>query len=162
MWMQDAHPALTDQERCAGIDAGAEIIYIGNHMVSNTHTLPPEDPRSRQLDLTFGALSDPTRRSILSRLAEGSSTVGELAAPFAMSRPAISKHLRVLEQAGLVSTTRDGRVSRCSLDARPMRTAADWVSFYRVFWEQQLDALARWFEEGEQPSNPPVTERNPS
>lgn len=131
-------------------------------MVTSTHPLPPEDPRSQQLDLTFGALSDPTRRSILARLAGGSSTVGELAAPYAMSRPAISKHLRVLEQAGLVSTTRDGRVSRCTLDARPMQAAADWVAFYRVFWEQQLDALQRYFEAGEPSSEPPASQRNPS
>lgn len=104
---------------------------------------------SPQLDATFRALSDPTRRAILERLSEGEATVGELAAPFDVSRPAISKHLRVLERAGLVDRTRDGRTSRCALDARPMREAADWVATYREFWEAELDALASYFESGE-------------
>jgi len=103
---------------------------------------------SYKLDLTFGALSDATRRAILVRLAQGDATVGELAKPFNISRPAISKHLRVLEKAGLVQRTVEGRVSRCELDAVPMRDAAEWVSFYREFWEGQLDRLARYFNEG--------------
>ena len=133
------------------VDTSEKKPYNGNQMVTNEHTT------SDQLDLTFGALSDSTRRAILKRLASGSSTVGELAAPFAMSRPAISKHLRVLERAGLVQTTRDGRISRCELDARPMQAAADWVDRYRVFWEQQLDALARYFEDQDSSENPPTT-----
>ena len=108
----------------------------GNHMVTD----------SSQLDATFQALSDPTRRAILARLSGGEATVGELAAPFHISRPAISKHLRVLERAGLVDRTREGRTSRCALDARPMREAADWVATYREFWEAQLAALACYFE----------------
>ncbi len=112
--------------------------YIGNHMVTN----------SRTLDLTFGALADPIRRAILARLARGEATVGELARPFDVSRPAISKHLRVLERAGLVQRTRDGRISRCGLDAEPMRDAADWIERYREYWEEQLDSLARYLEEG--------------
>jgi len=100
----------------------------------------------RQLDLTFGALSDSTRRAILHRLAEGEATVGELAEPFQISRPAVSKHLRVLERAGLVRRTPEGRVSRCELDATPMRDAADWVERYRKYWEDQLDSLARYLE----------------
>lgn len=102
--------------------------------------------RSR-LDLTFGALADPIRRAILARLARGTSTVGDLARPFAVSRPAISKHLRVLERAGLVTRAQDGRVSRCMLDPAPMRDAAEWVERYRGFWEHQLDALSRYLEE---------------
>lgn len=98
------------------------------------------------LDLTFGALADATRRSILARLAEGDATVGELARPFAVSRPAISKHLRVLERAGLVRRTPEGRVSRCSLDAAPMCEASEWVERYRTFWEGRLEALARYLE----------------
>lgn len=101
---------------------------------------------NRALDRTFGALADPTRRAILVRLSEGDTTVGELAAPFAVSRPAISKHLRVLERAGLVRRARDGRMSRCALAAGPMRDAADWVDNYRRFWEGQLDALARYLD----------------
>ena len=101
----------------------------------------------QQLDLTFGALSDRTRRAILVKLSDGPSTVGSLAKPFEMSRPAISKHLRVLEKAGLVQTRKDGRVSRCKLDARPMKDASDWVNKYQKFWEEQLDKLAHYFEE---------------
>lgn len=105
----------------------------------------------RQLDLTFGALADPTRRAILARLAHGEATVGELADPFEISRPAISKHLRVLERAGLVERTRQGRVSRCELDAAPMRDAAEWVERYRRFWEGRLDALSRYLADRAEP-----------
>ena len=100
-----------------------------------------------QLDLTFGALADPIRRAILDRLVHGEATVGELAAPFDVSRPAVSKHLRVLERAGLVRRERDGRVSRCGLDAGPMKDASDWVERYRRFWEGQLDQLVKYFED---------------
>ena len=102
---------------------------------------------NRQLNRTFAALADPTRRAILDRLVHSRVTVGELAKPFDVSRPAISKHLRVLERAGLVRRERDGRVSRCGLDARPMRDAADWVERYRRFWENQLDQLVQYFEQ---------------
>lgn len=102
-----------------------------------------------RLDRTFAALADPTRRAILAHLATGEATVKQLAGPFRVSRPAISKHLRVLEAAGLVVRTKDGRVSRCALDARPMRDAAEWVNRYRQFWEGQLDALARYLEQKE-------------
>lgn len=103
----------------------------------------------RHLDRVFGALADPTRRAILARLAdEGEATVGELAQPFAISRPAISKHLRVLERAGLVDRTRRGRVSRCELDAVPMADAAAWVERYRTFWESSLASFAHYVEGG--------------
>jgi DNA-binding transcriptional ArsR family regulator len=101
---------------------------------------------SRKLDRTFGALADGTRRAILARLAQGDATVGELARPFRVSRPAISKHLRVLEGAGLVRRGREGRISRCALDASGMRRAAEWVDCYRAFWEGRLDALSRYVE----------------
>ncbi len=101
---------------------------------------------SENLSQLFGALSDETRRGILERLAEGDASVGEIAAPFDVSRPAISKHLRVLERAGLVERRRDGRISRCSLRAGPMREAASWIDRYRAFWEHQLDALSRYLE----------------
>jgi DNA-binding transcriptional ArsR family regulator len=107
---------------------------------------------TERLDLTFGALADATRRSILARLAGGQATVGELARPFDISRPAISKHLRVLEKAGLVERTRDGRVSRCELDATPMREAAEWVEAYRRYWEHQLESLSRYFTEDAGPA----------
>jgi DNA-binding transcriptional ArsR family regulator len=98
------------------------------------------------LDRLFGALADPTRRAILERLAAGEATVGELAEPFAMSRPAISKHLDVLERAGLVHRIPDGRVNRCRFDADPLATAAAWVERYRRYWEGQFDALEKYFE----------------
>ena len=111
------------------------------------------NPNSRALDRTFSALADPTRRAILSRLARGESSVGELAAPFNMSLPAVSKHLRVLEGAGLVRREKDGRVRRCRLETAPMKEAAEWLSFYRKFWEGQLDSLAAYLEEtGEESS----------
>ncbi|NNM32195.1 MAG: winged helix-turn-helix transcriptional regulator [Gemmatimonadetes bacterium] len=98
------------------------------------------------LDRTFAALSDPTRRHILRCLAEGEATVGELAEPLPISRPAVSKHLRVLENAGLVRRLPDGRMSRCLLDPTPLRAAWDWVSEYRQLWEHQLRALAHYLE----------------
>ncbi len=102
---------------------------------------------TNSLDLTFGALADPTRRQILQTLADGNSTVGELAEPFEISRPAISKHLRVLERAGLVLRAQDGRVSRCGLEATPLKAASEWVEQYKQFWEGRLDSLARFLEE---------------
>ncbi|HEY1253049.1 MAG TPA: metalloregulator ArsR/SmtB family transcription factor [Thermoanaerobaculia bacterium] len=100
------------------------------------------------LDATFGALADPTRRAILARLAESPDvSVSELARPFAISLPAVSRHLRVLEGAGLLSRTRDGRVHHCRLEGRALRPAADWIAHYRKFWEQRLEALGRYLEE---------------
>src|SRR5271156_6046682 len=100
------------------------------------------------LDSTFAALSDATRRGILARLAhQGETSVSELAAPYKMSLPAVSKHLRVLEHAGLVSRQKDGRVHRCRLRAEPMKDAAAWIERYRQFWEAQLDSLARYLED---------------
>jgi len=96
------------------------------------------------LDVTFAALADPTRRAILARLAAGQATVTELAAPFKMSQPAISKHLKVLERAGLVSRGRDAQRRPCRLEARPLKAATDWLEHYRGYWQesyQRLDAL---------------------
>src|SRR5262245_31667611 len=86
------------------------------------------------LNATFAALADPTRRAILARLATGEATVTELAAPFAMSQPAISKHLKVLERAGLVSRGRDAQRRPCRLEAQPLQVATDWLENYRRFW----------------------------
>jgi DNA-binding transcriptional ArsR family regulator len=99
------------------------------------------------LDATFSALSDPTRRAILSRLAEGPASVTEIAAPFDISLPAVSKHLRVLEQAGLMRRQVEGRVHTCHLNAAPLREATGWLAAYRRFWEGQLDSLAQFLEE---------------
>lgn len=105
-----------------------------------------EKRNEARLDRVFAALADPTRRAILGRLSRGEVTVGELADPFSMSRPAISKHLNVLERAGLVHRLADGRVNRCRLDAKPLRDAAAWVDRYRRYWEGSLDALAEYLE----------------
>ena len=94
------------------------------------------------LDATFSALSDPTRRAILARLAMSEATVGELAKPFDVSLPAISKHLRVLEGAGLMTRQREGRIHRCRLVAAPLHAAAEWLLFYQRFWEGSFDSLA--------------------
>ena len=99
------------------------------------------------LDSTFAALSDATRRGILSQLALGESSVSDLAAPYKMSLPAVSKHLRVLQSAGLIARHKDGRVHRCRLTPEPMKSAAEWIEHYKKFWDQQFDALAAYLEE---------------
>ena len=93
------------------------------------------------LDTTFAALADPTRRAILARLASGEASVTELAEPFAMSLPAISKHLKVLERAGLIARGREAQWRPCRLEAAPLKQAADWLEHYRRFWDQSLDRL---------------------
>ena len=98
------------------------------------------------LDSVFSALGDATRRGILAQLAEGDSSVTDLAAPYRMSLPAVSKHLRVLENAGLVRKQKDGRVMRCSLEPIHLRDAADWIAQYQRFWEARLDALAEYLD----------------
>jgi DNA-binding transcriptional ArsR family regulator len=97
-----------------------------------------------RLDHTFAALADPTRRAILARLASGEASVTELAEPFAMSLPAISKHLKVLEHAGLITRSRDAQWRPCKLKAQPLKGAADWLEHYRQFWEQSLDRLEHY------------------
>jgi DNA-binding transcriptional ArsR family regulator len=98
------------------------------------------------LNRTFGALADPTRRRILAHLARGDRCVTDLARPHAMSLPAVSKHLRVLEKAGLLRRRRYGRVHEMQLDAKPLKKAAQWVEEYRKFWEGSLDRLADYLE----------------
>jgi len=93
------------------------------------------------LSTTFAALADPTRRAILSRLSLGELSVTELAEPFEMSMPAVSKHLKVLERAGLIARSREAQWRRCRLDAAPLREVSDWLDDYRTFWEQSLDRL---------------------
>jgi DNA-binding transcriptional ArsR family regulator len=101
------------------------------------------------LNATFAALADPTRRAILTRLAGEESNVTELAEPFDMSLQAVSKHLKVLERAGLVRRTRAGRVHHCRIEAGPLREAAAWIERYRRFWEDRLGALADYLAEEE-------------
>jgi DNA-binding transcriptional ArsR family regulator len=99
-----------------------------------------------ELDAVFAALAHPIRRSIIERLAEGECTVGELAEPHKVSAPAISQHLRVLEDAGLLAQTPDGRVRRCALQSAPLSQAFGWIVQYRLFWEDTLDIVARKVE----------------
>ncbi|MFN2524535.1 MAG: ArsR/SmtB family transcription factor [Mycobacteriales bacterium] len=96
----------------------------------------------RQLDATFGALADGTRRAILARLAHGEATVNELAEPFAMSLPAVSKHLKVLERAGLISRGRDGQFRPCRLEPAALAPANDWIEHNRKIWTDRFDQLA--------------------
>lgn len=100
-----------------------------------------------QLDATFAALADSTRRAILARLANGHASVTELAKPFDMSLPAISKHLKVLERAGLIARGRDAQWRPCHLDAGPLKDIADWVNHYRRFWEESFDRLDEYLKE---------------
>jgi DNA-binding transcriptional ArsR family regulator len=99
------------------------------------------------LSATFAALADPTRRAILARLASGESSVLEIAKPFDMSLPAVSKHLKVLERAGLIERGREAQWRPCRLQANPLKGVADWVEFYRRFWEESLDKLSSYLEE---------------
>jgi len=102
---------------------------------------------SDHLTATFAALADPTRRAILARLGSGESSVTELAEPFEMSLPAVSKHLKVLERAGLISRSRDAQWRPCQLKAKPLRDVADWVEHYRKFWEESFDRLDEYLLE---------------
>lgn len=100
-----------------------------------------------QLSATFAALADPTRRAILARLASGESSVTELAEPFDMSLPAVSKHLRVLERAGLIARGREAQWRPCRLQARPLKQVAEWAERYRHLWEARLDRLDTYLQE---------------
>lgn len=103
--------------------------------------------RSDRLDATFAALADPTRRAILARLALGETSVAELAEPFAMSQPAISKHLKVLERAGLITTGQDAQRRPRRIEAKPLSEANDWIEGYRRFWEQSYERLDTLLDE---------------
>ena len=100
-----------------------------------------------QLSMTFSALSDPTRRAILARLASGETTVSDLARPFKMTKPAVTKHLKVLERAQLIERGRDAQWRPCRLKAKPLRDAHDWIDQYRKFWEERLDRLEEYLRE---------------
>lgn len=104
--------------------------------------MPPD-----RLSITFSALADPTRRAILARLVSGEASVTELAEPFQMSLPAVSKHLKVLERAGLVARSREAQWRPCRLQAGPLKDAADWLDHYRRFWEQSFDRLDDYLRE---------------
>jgi DNA-binding transcriptional ArsR family regulator len=127
------------------LDAEQAPAYIHNHMVlkPTSYARRPE----RRLDATFAALADPTRRAILARLAAGDASVTELARPFAMSQPAISKHLKVLERAGLISRGRDAQRRPCRIVAKPLAEASDWLENYRRIWEANFRRLDEVLEE---------------
>lgn len=112
---------------------------------------------SDALSATFAALADPTRRAILAQLARGESSVSDLAKPFAMSAPAVTKHLKVLQRAGLISQTRQAQWRPCKLQAQPLREAADWVAQYRQHWEERLDRLEDYLAT----LHPPSTKETP-
>jgi len=109
---------------------------------------------SDRLDATFLALADPTRRAILARLALGEASVNELAAPFDMSQPAVSKHLKMLERAGLVSRGRDAQRRPCRIEAQPLETAYLWIERYRQMWERNFERLDSLLEELQTPKKP--------
>src|SRR5690349_19909849 len=100
-----------------------------------------------QLSLTFAALADPTRRAILARLAAGEASVKELAEPFDMTLPAVTKHLKVLERAGLITRGRQAQWRPCRLAAKPLREVSDWVEHYRRFWDESFDRLDEYLKE---------------
>ena len=102
---------------------------------------------AERLDSTFAALADPTRRAILARLSSGEASVTELAAPFEMTLPAVSKHLKVLERAGLIARSRDAQWRPCRLKADPLREVSDWVGRYRQFWDESFDRLDDYLRE---------------
>jgi DNA-binding transcriptional ArsR family regulator len=119
--------------------------------------------QSERLNATFAALADPTRRAILRRLAAGEASVMELAKPFAMSQPAVSKHLRVLEQAGLISRGRDAQRRPCRMEAKPLAEANAWLEDYRRIWEgnfQRLDALLDELKTQREKPGHPTPEEN--
>jgi DNA-binding transcriptional ArsR family regulator len=99
------------------------------------------------LSVTFSALADPTRRAILTRLADGAATVKELSAPFAISGPAVSKHLRVLERAGLIAQGREGQWRPCRLEAAPLKEVAEWAGNYRRFWDESYERLDEYLQQ---------------
>jgi DNA-binding transcriptional ArsR family regulator len=114
-------------------------MWLGNRVVGYT-------TETDTLSTTFAALADPTRRAILARLATGAATVKELSAPFAMSGPAVSKHLRVLERAGLIARGRRAQWRPCRLEAAPLKEVADWAEGYRRFWDASHDRLDEYLE----------------
>jgi DNA-binding transcriptional ArsR family regulator len=115
---------------------------------------------SEQLDATFVALADPTRRAILARLISGEASVNELTKPFSISQPAVSKHLKILERAGLVTRGRNATRRPVKIEAAPMREAADWLQNYRTFWEQSYQRLDALLEVLQTPVNSPDTRQS--
>jgi len=118
-------------------------------------------PPSASLDDVFAALAHPTRRAIIEELAHGERTVSELAAPHDVSLPAISQHIRVLEDAGLLTQTKDGRLRICNLEAAPLSSAFSWILRYRIFWEDLLDDIQKKVEKDQDVAHPSTKEVHP-
>jgi DNA-binding transcriptional ArsR family regulator len=118
------------------------VVHYHSVMQAKSHKLQAPE----RLDATFAALADPTRRAILARLASGEASVTELAEPFAMTQPAISKHLKVLERAGLISRSRDAQRRPCQLRARPLQEVAKWAEKYRQFWDARFERLDQYLK----------------
>jgi DNA-binding transcriptional ArsR family regulator len=114
------------------------------------------------LSLTFSALADPTRRAILARLSTGAASVNEIAAPFSMSLPAISKHLKVLERARLIARGKEAQWRPCELKAAPLKEATDWMEHYRQFWEARFDRLDAYLKELQAKEKPTITAKRKS
>jgi DNA-binding transcriptional ArsR family regulator len=119
------------------------------HRVGSASRSSAREDQASQLDAVFGALSDPIRRAILARLAHSECSVTALSEPFAISAPAISKHLRVLETSGLISRRKAGRHHYCRLHPKSLQRAEEWIALQRAFWEQQFDALAKYLDEAQ-------------
>lgn len=115
-----------------------------------------------QLNLTFAAISDPTRRAILLRLSRGAAPVKELAEPFQMTLPAITKHLKVLEKAGLIERSRSGQMRPCRLRAEPLKEAASWIDCYRTFWEESFDRLDDYLKDLQSAPETPNNSSSPN
>lgn len=125
------------------LDLCASPMYLAIKLINSLVKYMPNDP----LSTTLAALADPTRRAILARLALGETTVKELAAPFDISLPAVSKHLKVLERAGLIGRGQDAQWRPCRLEAAPMKEVADWIESYRTFWDDSLARLGDYLTE---------------
>ena len=124
----------TNREIELPLDRQKSILYFPNRLISQVGKYMPD-----HLSTTFAALSDPTRRAILARLALGETSVKELAEPFSITAPSITKHLKVLERAGLITRSRDAQWRPCRLEAAPLREVSDWVKNYRRFWERSMN-----------------------
>jgi DNA-binding transcriptional ArsR family regulator len=125
------------------IDSRAHLTYLTDRLFNLSVQYSAPD----HLSDTFAALADPTRRAILARLAKGEASVTELSEPFEMSMPAISKHLKVLERAGLIARGREAQWRPCRLEAGPLKDVSDWLEYYRRFWEESFDRLGDYLKE---------------
>jgi DNA-binding transcriptional ArsR family regulator len=134
------------------LTTGSPRLYSTDQLINPTDN---KEMQTDPLSATFAALADPTRRAILARLANGEATVTELATPFQMSLPGVSKHLKVLESAGLVVKSRDAQWRPCRLEGKPLRDVAEWMKTYRQFWDESFERLDDYLKELQQEKEPP-------